>query len=215
MPSLEESHILPLYAVPVLSHVWDGAGPVNEALREAIFAREKSHPGLKKSNAGGYHSTEDLHTWSGDAGQTLFGWVIEALNHATSELFAQDNLHEEFGWGVAIWANINRTGEANKLHTHPGSTWSGVYYVDTGDGVPDRPESGRITFINPLLAERSSFFTPHFAGQPLRDTGRRADDTLPQLSATYGADLLGRAAEDLDRLQRAQGPVSINGRRAA
>jgi uncharacterized protein (TIGR02466 family) len=36
-------------------------------------------------------------------------------------------------WTVHAWANVNRSGAFNKMHVHPGSTWSGTYYVDPGD----------------------------------------------------------------------------------
>ena len=36
-----------------------------------------------------------------------------------------------------MWANINRKGEGNAFHSHPGAFWSGVYYVDDGGIVAD------------------------------------------------------------------------------
>ena len=38
----------------------------------------------------------------------------------------------EFPWKINAWANINRAGNTNDMHTHAGSYWSGVYYVDDG-----------------------------------------------------------------------------------
>lgn len=58
------------------------------------------------------------------------------------------------------WANLNRTGHAHTMHTHPNNYLSGVYYVR----APAR--SGRIVFgdprpaactITPTLAENTSF----------------------------------------------------------
>ena len=40
-------------------------------------------------------------------------------------------------WVVTAWANVNGPGNSNFRHYHPGSFWSGTYYVDTGgDPVP-------------------------------------------------------------------------------
>jgi uncharacterized protein (TIGR02466 family) len=37
------------------------------------------------------------------------------------------------------WANVNSPGDGNEFHTHPGSFWSGTYYVDDGyDGSEER-----------------------------------------------------------------------------
>ena len=30
------------------------------------------------------------------------------------------------------WANVSRRGNYHRIHNHPGSSWSGVYYVDAG-----------------------------------------------------------------------------------
>ena len=35
-------------------------------------------------------------------------------------------------WRANMWANINKSGHGNEFHSHPGSFWSGVYYVDDG-----------------------------------------------------------------------------------
>jgi hypothetical protein len=44
---------------------------------------------------------------------------------------------EPLSWILSAWANVNRRGDFNNMHTHPGATWSGVYYVDHGELNPD------------------------------------------------------------------------------
>jgi uncharacterized protein (TIGR02466 family) len=39
------------------------------------------------------------------------------------------------------WANVNRHGQGNEFHTHPGAFWSATYYVRDG-GVADDPSLG-------------------------------------------------------------------------
>ena len=51
----------------------------------------------------------------------------------------------------AIWANINTKGNFNTPHTHPGSHYSGCYYVK----VPKN--SGNLYFI-----DRGTSLTPPF-----------------------------------------------------
>jgi uncharacterized protein (TIGR02466 family) len=48
-----------------------------------------------------------------------------------------------------MWANINRSGDANEFHSHPGAYWSGVYYVDDW-GIADDPSlGGELEFMDP------------------------------------------------------------------
>ena len=61
-------------------------------------------------------------------------------------------------WRTECWANVNRRGQANKLHTHPGCFWSGTYYVDDGGVAEDPSLGGEFEFfdprgVGPLLGE--------------------------------------------------------------
>ena len=42
---------------------------------------------------------------------------------------------------VSPGANVNGPGHGNEFHTHPGSFWSGTYYVDDG-GIGEDPSLG-------------------------------------------------------------------------
>ena len=53
--------------------------------------------------------------------------------------------------------NINRSGDFNQAHTHPGATWSGVYYVDDGGTNPDA-EPAPIQLYDPYPARTNIFF---------------------------------------------------------
>ena len=46
-------------------------------------------------------------------------------------------------WRANMWANINRSGHANELHSHPGAYWSCVYFFD--DGHRSQSRTGRRT----------------------------------------------------------------------
>lgn len=45
-------------------------------------------------------------------------------------------------WRSNAWANVNRAGDGNEFHTHPGCVWSAAYYVDDG-GAGSDPSLGR------------------------------------------------------------------------
>jgi len=51
------------------------------------------------------------------------------------------------GWGLVV-----RAGGYSRLHVHPGWSLSGVYYVDAGDVLDDRPDSGLLEFVDPRPA---------------------------------------------------------------
>ena len=62
-------------------------------------------------------------------------------------------------WTLHAWANVNPAGAFNRIHTHPGATWSGTYYVDTGE--PDDPETGTpIHFFDPCQGRANTFLPP-------------------------------------------------------
>src|SRR5258708_20338992 len=67
------------------------------------------------------------------------------------------------------WEMFKRRGECKKPNVHPGWTWSGTYYVDTGDPVDPNtgtplhlfdPCQGRSTTFLPALLPASVYIHP-------------------------------------------------------
>jgi uncharacterized protein (TIGR02466 family) len=148
------------FVVPIVRHVWDDSASLNQALAEAILAQEARSAGSSKSNVGGWQSSQDFLAWTGDAGRMLAARMVEMANHATAQLLARLGTEKarsaQFSWKIAIWANVNRAGDYNKVHLHPGATWSGVYYVDAGDSGA---EGGRLSLMDPSPAAQMTFLT--------------------------------------------------------
>ncbi len=122
-----------LFATPVLEHVWPDGPELNAALRDAILAQAQRHPGTERTNVGGWHSESGTLDFCGSAGTRLIRHMGEMTEEATRRLYAA------FGqplapanWTLSAWANVSWRGHSNTMHTHPGATWSGVYYVDDG-----------------------------------------------------------------------------------
>lgn len=148
-----------LFATPLFRRVYPDAAALNADLARIILARAASQPGQRKSNAGGWQSSEDMHQWPGEAVKTLVGRAAELVNFATAGVMRQYQASAEIAWRLLMWANVNRAGDYNLPHLHPGSTWSGVYYVDPGEPPPaDSPGAGAIAFENPNLGAQMSFF---------------------------------------------------------
>lgn len=154
-----EVQIDALFSTLLFRHVYPDSDALNAALRDLILERAKSVAGQTKSNVGGWQSSEDFHRLRDPAVQTLVARAAEVVNFATGHVMRQYQAQAEIAWKLLMWANVNGTGDYNLPHLHPGSTWSGVYYVDPGDAPPaDDPFAGAIAFENPNTAALMSFF---------------------------------------------------------
>ena len=65
-------------------------------------------------------------------------------------------------WRANMWANVNRSGHGNEFHSHPGSFWSGVYYVDDGGIAADPSLGGELEFMDPR-GPGPAMYAPHLA----------------------------------------------------
>jgi uncharacterized protein (TIGR02466 family) len=121
-----------LFPTPLVVTELSDFASLNAELAPLIRARATAHPSVAKSNLGGWQSADDFLDWSGAAGLA----VIEAARHLGNLLTAvkegEQLKRTELPWRINAWANLNGAGNANEMHTHAGSYWSGAYYVDDG-----------------------------------------------------------------------------------
>jgi len=139
-----------MWPTPVLQRVFPGGEALNPRLLDIIHQREALDSGTSKSVVNGWHSTEDVMGWPEPEIGQLRDWIIEAVKAITVPTTGQNDLQ-----GVATisaWANILRNGGYHRLHSHPGSAWSGVYYIDTGKPDKDNPKSGILELYDPRTA---------------------------------------------------------------
>lgn len=136
------------WATPIWHKAWPDVTQMNSELKELIYEHEKSDTSLKRSNEGGWHSEEDFLHWGGPAIAQLQQRMMYGFQELTKAMTG-GVLYK----GKAIlnaWVNVNRNGDYNSVHTHPGCLWSGVYYVEAGDLASEKyPKSGIIEFIDP------------------------------------------------------------------
>jgi uncharacterized protein (TIGR02466 family) len=157
MAGLDEKRLTHLFTTPVLLHHWPT--DLNAALKDVILGRQRSDGGTSYSNVGGWHSSADFEAWSGKPGARLVEMVGAQINQATAEHYRTFQGKGGLVWRITLWANVNRAGDYNRSHIHPGATWSGVYYVDEGDPPPeDRPEAGMLVLHHPNVAAAFGFF---------------------------------------------------------
>lgn len=139
--------IASLFATPIYVVQAPEIGRLTGALREAITARRVAEGGVSRSNVGGWQSDNDMLGWGGAAAAALAEIVIGACAQITAVTGGR-----AVAWRPEMWANINRHGDSNQNHWHPGSYLSFVHYVDDGyAGSPDAALGGQIVFVDPRM----------------------------------------------------------------
>jgi uncharacterized protein (TIGR02466 family) len=144
-----------IFPTPIFSYVLKDADGLNAQLRDVILERERTTPSVAKSNQGGWQSPPDLFQWDEPAVTALGRLIMGAVNVATARIRVPATFKIEFQ--LYAWAAVSRKGHYNTTHVHPGSTWSGTYYVDAGDEASDAP-GAQLEFSHPITASPMNFF---------------------------------------------------------
>jgi len=135
-----------LFGTPIIVVELPDAAALNAALSATIFEREKTHPGTQHSNLGGWQSDWEMDRWGGAAAIKLLAIGRNTANRITTD---RQGKPVSIVWKANMWANINRSGHGNEFHSHPGSFWSAVYYVDDGGIDGDAALGGELEFMDP------------------------------------------------------------------
>jgi uncharacterized protein (TIGR02466 family) len=148
-----------LFGTPLIARKWADSTALNCELRNAILSFEAKAPGLSKTNIGGWHSEPGKLEFCGAAGATLLERMYAMGNEATTLVLREyGHQPQTFQWTLHAWANVNRQGNFNVMHTHPGSTWSGTYYLDTGVEEPATARVAPLYLLDPCVGRASTFF---------------------------------------------------------
>jgi uncharacterized protein (TIGR02466 family) len=158
-PSLSKAQFANLFTTPLLTHTWEDSAELNALLRKHILEQEKNDAGVVNSNHGGWHSKSGQLEFCGDAGQRLVRHMYQFADEATKRVFAErGRQYQPIQWVLSAWVNVNRRGNFNRVHVHPGSTWSGTYYVDAGD--PESSDPGALLYLSDPCPGRGAIFLP-------------------------------------------------------
>ena len=138
-----------LFETPLVFAEVQDAAELNRGLIAAIEQRRVADPqGVAISNVLGWHSDTDMLEWAGEPAHRLMDAVIGIANRYTQDIAGKGR--RRFMWIPEMWANVSGNGAANQLHSHPGSFWSAVYYVDDGyGGSADRRLGGELEIEDP------------------------------------------------------------------
>jgi uncharacterized protein (TIGR02466 family) len=103
-----------------------------------VHQEKSKSSGVKKSNAGGWQSTDDYNQKEDNLIKSLIDTQLESF-------FANKQIFNNFSTAKmnSMWLNCNDTGNYNHSHNHPGCDLSGVLWLK----VPKN--SGNIVFESP------------------------------------------------------------------
>ena len=129
---------LSCWATPVAARHWLGSESFDRALCEAILARRNSYPGVGTSVVGGWQSKADLLYWPEPEIPMLRDRISEVTRVLHDVVTAALPVAPAWDLVAEAWGVVHDEGNFHDMHSHPGSVWSGVYYV----AVPEGPGAG-------------------------------------------------------------------------
>lgn len=94
-----------------------------------------------------FESKFDLFAWPEDCVRQLAAFCHQALATLVASLsnYSPEDLNA-LRFDYHAWFHITEHGGHQGLHNHQNASWSGIFCVDPGDTVPNRPDSGQVRF---------------------------------------------------------------------
>lgn len=134
----------------------DGPRHLNERLEQLTFRlMEDERNATRRTNAGGWHYAFDLFKLEepvvAEFRDQMEQYVQAFLNH-----FRPEDRKKKDNFRLEGWINVNRAGDWNLLHCHPGCFLSATYYVR----VPAGMKGGDILFRDPRGPAVAMYETP-------------------------------------------------------
>ncbi|MBK6656870.1 MAG: 2OG-Fe(II) oxygenase family protein [Proteobacteria bacterium] len=106
------------------------------AMLERIRALESTGQGVQRTNFGGWQSDDDLYK------HREFNRLTQRIMALANQVAPQFSAKASFDDGI-LWANVNRRGDFNAMHTHPDAILSGCIYLKV-----DSADQGAIQFLD-------------------------------------------------------------------
>jgi uncharacterized protein (TIGR02466 family) len=150
--------VMPLFSTWIYT-CKDGPTHLNDRLEQ--LTHELVHQddrGAQRTNAGGWHYASDLFRLDIPV-VAEFREVMEQHVQAFLNQFRPPERRKKDAFRLEGWINVNRAGNRNNLHCHPGSFLSATYYVK----VPAGMRGGEIVFRDPRGPSIAMYETPGIA----------------------------------------------------
>jgi len=147
-------NIFPAFASPLVDSAMPDAAALNARLRE-LFLHWESDPTRKRQSAptgvmkvAVYESDFALFENPEPEIKALAQFCLQHVGYVVQQLSGYSAQEMQ---GLRIfhhsWYHLTRQGGYTAQHNHPMASWSGVYCVDPGDPVPDKPNNGALRFL--------------------------------------------------------------------
>src|SRR5437867_9827392 len=157
-PSREQrikAGIMPLFSTPVY-RCEDGPKQLNDRLEQlAQRLMQDDRNATRRTNQGGWHYAFDLFKLE-EPVVTEFRHQMEQHVHGFLNHFRPQERKKKDLFRLEGWMNVNRAGDHNVLHCHPGCFLSATYYVK----VPPDMKGGDIVFRDPRGPAVAMYDTP-------------------------------------------------------
>jgi uncharacterized protein (TIGR02466 family) len=159
------SNITKAFTTPIGYFRLPNSVELNRRLLAIIGVAETQAPSSRRSNIGGWRSSQDLLEWREAEIAILYGHIRDAATEMLRATMGPGG----FSGNLVFhgWANVLRNGNYNTIHNHPESVWSGVYYVDAGSVIDDSL-SGLLEFCDPRPFVEMTASPGAPFGRPLR-----------------------------------------------
>jgi uncharacterized protein (TIGR02466 family) len=147
--------VMPLFSTWVYL-CQDGPIHLNERLEQLTGRlRQDERNAVRRTNCGGWHYAFDLFELQdpvvAEFHNQMERHVQTYLNH-----FRPEGRRRQDRFRLRGWINVNRAGDSNVRHCHPGCFLSAVYYVK----VPQDMKGGEIAFHDPRGPVVAMYETP-------------------------------------------------------
>ena len=151
--------MIDLFPTPLFKFDVPESAELNKQIIDYVLEKEKEKTrteefSLKGKN--GWHSRDDLANLDTDWSSQLRYIIVDTLKAMVGEMGWGDKIKpfpiEAFD--VKCWAMVMREGDYSTPHTHPGCDFSGVYYLQVPEDLPEN--EGNICFLDPRGGARGS-----------------------------------------------------------
>jgi uncharacterized protein (TIGR02466 family) len=163
--AFDEPEVRVLFPVPFVTIRLQDAETLNPRLLAEIEQRRKVEPGIDRSNRYGLHSALDLFDRREPAHAQLAREIDAMVSSVTAKLVP--DAPAGIGTSHEGWVNVSPTNAMNSPHDHPGSFWSGTYYVHIPEADESDRQSGAIEFLDPRgsIGSNAGLETPFTRGK--------------------------------------------------
>src|SRR5881409_3131401 len=146
---------MPLFSTWI--YVWeDGPKHLNEGLERLAHGLMKDdRNATRRTNYGGWHYAFDLFELK-EPVVTEFRDVMQQHVQGYLNHFRAEGRKKQDQFRLRGWMNVNRAGDFNMLHSHPGCFLSATYYVK----VPEGMKGGELYFRDPRGPAVAMYETP-------------------------------------------------------